>query len=271
MDVPKENTGYIEGSGTKNLYVAGTIPYEVRLQSGDWRPYLVKEEKQYSQNVDTMGCVSFSCNNSLEIQSKQQGNDVNFSDRFLAKMSGTTPQGNYLDKVADTARKVGLVKEEEYPAPGNYTWASYYSEVPQKVINKAIKLDIAYESITPVETELAYHLKQCPIQIVIPQPHPNHAVVLVHVENGLAYYFDTYSPYLKTISVSKISNALKIVLKGTMTNAYVIKNGGEYAVAQPATSEAGLITLLRSHGLPTPLKPDGNLDFAEVDKFTKII
>src|ERR1051325_3613684 len=103
MDIPQQNTGVLLGSGTKNLWAGGTIPYEIRLESGDWRPYLVKEEKQYSDNVDTMGCVSFSCANSIEIQYKfLTGEEINKSDRSLAKLSGTTPQGNRLDTVADT-------------------------------------------------------------------------------------------------------------------------------------------------------------------------
>ena len=86
-DIPQQNTGLIEGSGTKSLWIGGTIPYEVRLETGDWRPFLVSEEHQYSDHVDTMGCVSFSLNNDLEIQNKFFGREVNFSDRFLAKMS----------------------------------------------------------------------------------------------------------------------------------------------------------------------------------------
>jgi hypothetical protein len=221
-DIPKVNTGLIEGSGTKSLYVAGTIPYEVRLESGDWRPYITKEEHQYSDNTDTMACVSFSCNNSLEVQTKfLTGQEVNYSDRFLAKMSGTTIQGNWLDKVADTARTIGLVKEEEWPAPGNYTWESYYASIPQEVIDKAFKPNTQYEVIGFDKASLLYHLKQAPIQVSIPAPHPNHAVVLLHIEGDTAYYFDTYIPALKTINVNKISYALKIVLKGINMNPSV--------------------------------------------------
>src|ERR1044071_1097623 len=191
------------------------MPYEVVLQSGDWRPFLPVGEHQYSHNVDTMACVSFSCDNDLEIQRKQQGVDVNYSDRFLAKMSGTTQQGNYLDKVADTARTIGLVKEEEWPSNDDYTWDSYYASIPQDVLNKAEKQNIAYEGIPTDKASLLYHLKQCPIQITLPAPHPNHAVVLVAIEGNTAYYFDSYpgtTNYLKTIDVSLISYALKIVL-----------------------------------------------------------
>jgi hypothetical protein len=230
-DIPQSNTGVIEGSGTKSLYVAGTIPYEVRLESGDWRPYVPTGEKQYSKYADFMACVSFSDTNSLETQGKfLTGVEPNWSDRFLAKMSGTTHEGNYLDKVADTVRNIGLVKEEEWPTVGDLTWDQYYASIPQDVINKAQKLDVAYEAVSTEKFSLNYHLKQAPIQITIPEPHPNHAVLLAHLDGDTAYYFDSYAPYLKTINVSKISYALKIVLKGTsMTNSLIVQNGKEFA------------------------------------------
>lgn len=272
-DIPQENTGVIEGSGTTSLWIAGSIPYEVRLESGDWRPYLVLEEHQYSQNTDTMACVSFSCNNDLEIQNKFLGNDVNFSDRFLAKMSGTTPEGNYLDKVAETAKNIGLVKEEEWPEPLNYTWSSYYAAIPQEVINKAIKQDIQYENIPKYKDNLIYHLKQAPIQITIPEPHPNHAVVLVAIVGDTAYYFDTYSPYLKTINVSLISYALKIVLKGSMTNSLLVKRqvagGWEYGYYDPETTGDGLISDMRNRGVVPPLLPNGSLDWPKVEQMVQ--
>ncbi len=235
-DFPKDNTGLLEGIRPSD-WLAGSIPYEVRQSDGDWRGFLPVEEHQYSENTDTMACVSFSANNSMEIQYKQQtGSDINFSDRFLAKMSGTTPQGNYLNKVADTIRNIGLVLENEWPAPAHYTWDSYYAPIPQEVINKAQKLDIAYEWVPADPTSLKYHLKHAPIQITIPLPYPNHAVVLVHLDGNTAYYFDTYAPYLKTMDVSKIQSALKIVLKGqTMSEYYKVK--GEATVVRKEGSK----------------------------------
>lgn len=228
-DIPKVNTGLIEGSGTKSLWIAGAIPYEVRLASGDWRPFVPDGERQ-ANVVETMACVSFSCTNDLETQNKFYGIDVNYSDRFLAKMSGTTHDGNYVDKVADTVRTIGLVTEAQYPAPPDYTWDSYYSEVPASVVAEAVKPVIMYEAIPFDATSLQYHLKQSPIQITIPQPHPNHAVLLVYLKGTTAYYFDSYSPFLKTIDVSKIAYALKIVLtKGqNMFKVKKVKINGAY-------------------------------------------
>ncbi len=238
-DIPQQNTGFIEGSGTDNLWLAGTIPYETILPSGDWRSFLPLGEKQKNPH-ETMSCVSQSCLSILEIQTKQQGGaEPNWSDRFIAKMSGTTAQGNRFDVVADTVRKIGVVKEEVWPAPTGLSWNQYYSEIPQSVIDQAQKVDIAYESIVPGESDLRHHLKQAPLQVSIPQPYPNHAVVLVHLENGLAYYFDSYSPFLKTIAIKKIARAFKIVLKGNMnqTKPYLAKDGKTILLVTPVAMD----------------------------------
>lgn len=266
-DLPTKNTGVIEGSGTKSLYLAGTIPYEVVLQSGDWRPYLVVGEKQFRKE-DFMDCVTFSDLSDLEIQEKQQtGVEVNWSDRFIAKLSGTTHQGNYLDKVADTVRLIGLVPEETWPTKEDDDWDSYYVPIPQSVIDKAVKRFILYEGIGIDKASLLYHLKQCPIQITLPAPHPNHAVVLVHIEDDTAYYFDSYpgtTNYLKTINVSLISYALKIVLKGTMSNVIFVHKAGtsEYGFYIPATSEDTIKDKALNFGLSIE-KPDHSVDFSK--------
>jgi len=266
-----QNHGVLEGSGTKHLYVGGTIPYEVRLESGDWRPFVPVHEKQRDP-LETMACVSFSCNNVLETQYKFFGTDANFSDRFLARMSDTQPTGNYLDKVADTARLVGLVKEDEYPnIPKATTWAEYYKMIGMDIINKAKPQPINFES-TAVDVEnLKKQLKQSPLQVTIPAPHPNHAVTLLHIEGTDAYIQDHYNYQTRKIKVSSISYALKIVLnKPNMTNGLIVKNGAEYGVYFPATSADGLITLMRVMGIPVPLKADGTLDWDKV-KVDKIL
>jgi len=223
-DFPKTNLGVLEGKRDSD-FIAGILPYQVVLPNYDWRPHCPDGEPQFSNKADCMGCVSFSNNNSAEVQLKQQGLSYNFSDRWLAKTSGTTPDGNYLYKVADVGRNIGRVLEADYPPPTDWTWDTYYSEIPASVNSKVIQFDEAYEWIPTDATSLIYHLKQAPIQITIPAPHPNHAVLLVYVDGNTAYYYDSYPPYLKTMDVSLISSALKILVKPKFMNkAKVIKS-----------------------------------------------
>ena len=111
------NTGVILGQ-RKDDWVAGTIPYEVLNESGDWTSYLPPGEWQRINNKETMACVSFSALNILEtLYYFYTGERRNFSDRFTAYMSGTMKRGNYLWKVGDSIRRDGLVDEKDWPAP----------------------------------------------------------------------------------------------------------------------------------------------------------
>src|SRR5688572_10162418 len=101
-------------------FVAGTLPFEERNPSGNWRQFLPPGEWQRVNSVDLMACVTFSLLNAIETQELQQTrSQINYSDRWIAMMSETTPDGNWLYKVADTVRKYGLVREESWPCPAN--------------------------------------------------------------------------------------------------------------------------------------------------------
>ena len=118
-----------------------------------------------------MACVTFSALNSLETQIKFLTNqNRELSDRFTAKMSETTTNGNYLYKVGDSIREHsdgsgdGVVDEIEWPMPVGYTWAKYYEEIPQFVKDKGREFlkewKIEYEFIDFNRDSLIHHLKQ---------------------------------------------------------------------------------------------------------------
>lgn len=197
-------------------YVAGALPLEERNPSGDWTQYVPEGEMQKTNHVDSMACVSFSALNSIETQIKfLTGEKKNFSDRFTAKMSGTTPQGNYLYKVADSIRKDGLVDEEDWATSDTFDWAQYYADIPQAVKDKGIRFlydwDIKDEDIPFDRASLKKHLVHAPIQVVI----PGHAILCINSLKDVDKIFDSYSPYLKTVPggyAGPIVYAKKIVL-----------------------------------------------------------
>lgn len=200
-------------------YIAGAtspIVYEERNPSGNWIDSLPTFEKQWFTGFDTMACVSFSFNNSIEIQHKfLTGEEINLSDRALAKMSDTTTAGNYLHKVAETARLKGLILESLWSSVGNFqTWGEYYAPIPPEVMATARLYPIAYEWITNITREnLMYHLKHAPLQIV----HPGHAIVELLQTSDVHKYFDTYLPAVKEKVELPIA-VLKIIL--TKQNMY---------------------------------------------------
>lgn len=233
-DYPIINTGYKEETRPDD-FLMGILPYKVVLPDGDWTPYLPAGEPQYSMVSDSQGCVSFSNNSLCEIALKQQGYDFNFSDRALAKMSGTTIKGNSFAKVADTSRRDGRLLETDWPIPNKFTWETFYAEIPALVKQKVIFFEEDYQFISTSLESLKYHLKQCPIQIAIPEPVPNHGVVLVAIEGNTAWYFDSYpgaTNYLKTMPVADIDAAMKLIIKPRiMTKYYKIQSGQKLGIA----------------------------------------
>lgn len=212
-------------------FVAGTLPYVIRLLSGLWKPYLPPGEWQYSHFVDTMACVTFSLLNCLETQELfLTGKQINYSDRWIAMMSGTTMAGNYLAVVADTVRKYGLVKEESWPAPANYTWDGYYAiPSPQKMA--ALKAEgqewlkthqLDYEWLGTDLATILKELKMCPLQIV----KPGHAIEGFYEEGEVMHYFDSYSPFEKQIPRNGLTDVMKplLTMKGEPMVFFQIKN-----------------------------------------------
>ena len=199
----------------------GALPYEIRNESGDWESVLPPEERQSNDGGDSMSCVTFAELNGIESQefsflkALNVPNATEYSDRWIAKMSGTTKEGNYLWKVADAIRKFGLVKEESYPRPPSpWTWEQYHAPIPEPLGSQLIaegqewlkRWDVKYESIDFSKESLLKHLKMAPLTVVI----PGHAILNFRTTSQVVHYFDTYPPFKKT--VSDVIQAMKVVL-----------------------------------------------------------
>lgn len=215
-----QNFGVLPGK-QRSDWVGGTIPYEERNPLGNWKTFLPPGEWQKLGLVDTMACVTFSLLNAIETQEKfLTGIQINYSDRWIAMMSGTTEQGNYLYKVADTVRKYGLVKEESWPTPSNPTWPSYYAKPsPEKQVELEAEgkkwletHQFNWEWITTTLDDIQKHLKDTPLQVVI----PGHAIEGFNEVGDTTHYFDSYSPFEKTTWRGNLSDVLKpkLIMKG---------------------------------------------------------
>lgn len=242
----KTNTGFLEAPPRQTDWIAGEasgLAFEERNHMGDWTVFLPSEERQGAVYFDSMACVTFSALNSLEMQMrahlayqrlkpdtikwlKDNGyfNDrleFNLSDRFTAKMSGTTRQGNYFVNVWDSIRKDGVLPEADWNFPRDqrtpvFDWDDFYQEIPQDKKDKAKKFldyfDIKYEWVACNLETYKQQLFQAPIQIAAPtcpgwnteKPvtscglKANHATVVYRVSDNL-YDFDTYNPFQKTL------------------------------------------------------------------------
>lgn len=153
---------------------ATEIPFKVLQEDGQWDEYLPTIEYQKYSWGDSYGCVTFSALNCLEIlHNRLYGDEMNWSDRFTVKRSGTVPRyGNSMRAVAESIRKEhGFVDQ---PVWTNETSSEdeFYSEIPANVNAKGMDMlneyDVGYEWIEPVSKEnLMEALKTSPIQIAV--------------------------------------------------------------------------------------------------------
>jgi len=176
---------------------------------GQWDDYLPVAEFQNNNGFDRMACVTYSLENCLEtVELCLTGIENNYSDRFLAKLSGTTHQGNYLSKVFDTILSTGLAKENDYP-DDSMNWEEYYAEVPSDPLTKAKEYNnnwnIYREWVTPYNKDnIIEALDYTPLQVTVryasgdgilnPLGDYQHAVMCYgYVKNKYWKIFDHYT------------------------------------------------------------------------------
>lgn len=179
----------------------------------NWRPSLPALEIQRTPEYDTMACVTFSAWNGVEaLAFKKYGIRLNKSDRFTAKMSGTTANGNNFWDVAQSIAKLhGFVDEEKWPFKDCKTFQIFYADVPQMVVELGLKsLDgefkINYEAVWDTPESLYDALQYAPIQVGIyaygqfvngvyqrSENRGNHAVLLFNAVEG--EYWEIYDHY----------------------------------------------------------------------------
>ncbi len=110
---------------------------------GQWTKYIPIYEKQAKRGIETSACTVFGLLNCVETLFKEQfGLDVNYSDRFLAKLAGIDPYqgGGNPQVVAETARKVGFLDENKWTFDEAIRdLMDYYAPVPDDLKSLAKK------------------------------------------------------------------------------------------------------------------------------------
>lgn len=280
------NRGVILGSREGDWIAGGIsgITYKEELPSGDWTPYLPLEEWQWHTiGFDTMACVTFSALNVLEtLYFFKTGIRRNFSDRFTAVMSGTMKTGNYLWKVGDSIRKDGLVDEADYPMIDNPTWDTYYVTPPIEVINKAKEFlkdwEVHYEVIDFTRESLLKHIKQAPIQVVI----PGHAVMNFLTTDQIYKYFDSYAPFQKDrpegfifaqkyVLLPLTNTFMYTLFKNTQGEVYAQGNGYIRHIANLYTLRKGQGKDWADYGSNEDNIPQGSMAYPEAEEIAFLI
>lgn len=190
---------------------------QVYQEDRNWDDFLPQDEFQ----AQSLSCVTFSALNCLEMMAlRKYGLKFNWSDRFIAKASGTSMMGNSLAAVADTIVLTGLVNEVDYPYDyANFSWKSYYTDIPMYLFDQAAEFkkeyDIDYEWVTIKTPEALWDaLKYSPLQVTgsypkfigdeiikrVDAPY-NHAFTVYGGEYGKYFkVFDHFSDNTKKIA-----------------------------------------------------------------------
>lgn len=250
MFKPNTNTGVIINVQPTDFIagsITGLVP-EILEASGQYDLDLPSEERQRLQ-FETSACVTFSALNALETifdykvkhnlftpnQIKflvQEGyispldGKVNFSDRYIAKLSGTTPDGNSFTEVGNTIDGVGLVPESDWPWSASVTnWSEYYGPIPQEIKDKGQRFNqhfktryqwVVNNQSSQAPSLIKAHLPFGPIQIatqtsehwsdgttIIPATGCTcqHATLIYGQNDGLYEKdFDQYNPFKKELA-----------------------------------------------------------------------
>jgi len=107
----------------------------------NWDSFLPVYENQSFPWGDSMSCVTYSAWNAIETMAKRRyGIDINKSDRFTSKMSGTTAQGNNFWNVAESITRLhGAVEQASWPNDAATSFADFFKEIPAIIIEEGNK------------------------------------------------------------------------------------------------------------------------------------
>jgi len=239
--------------------LGGLTPLDFKFNNpdGNWTSYLPTDEFQNRWSYDRMACTTYSILNCLEVlHFKQTGIGKNFSDRFIAKASGTTRQGNYLDTVFDTIRKIGLIEEYLYTDDAK-SWDEYYKEIPQELFDNAKEFlndwNLYREWVrTDRKEDILLALKSAPLQVTVryasgngllmPDGDWNHAVMMYKAEEGVCWYiFDHYTQTRKKYAWDyEFGSVLKPSLIKKTNNINMFKKDHAYQLVQGNSQKTGL-------------------------------
>lgn len=236
------------------------IVYKEEEKEGNWLQYFklgIDGEQQHGIYFDTAACVTFSALRSYCLQVNRliqkgllsvktmeflnrkgyldENGRFNVSERFTAKMSGTSRSGNYLNAVWDSIRNHGVLPQKKWDFPYDqrdpvFNFDDFYVEITQDLKDEAKEItqyiDVMYEWVLPgIKTSqearlslIQYHLKQAPLQIAAAvcggwneggkTPVPNckreqteHATLIAAVEDdGIFHDLDSYKPFSKMLA-----------------------------------------------------------------------
>lgn len=189
------------------------------LSDGHWSKYAPTAEYQSERNFDTFGCTLYGTQNCLKFLFKFLFNENrDWSERYLAVLADSKPDGNDPKKIIETARTKGLIPDGFLPFNDDINsfvaWASPKPMTEPYLTEGRKFLDLfklGYEWVNPKDMKEA--LKYSPLGVSVaawyerdekfyfPQgvPHNHWTCLFDYVENAYWLVFDSYDQTVKKI------------------------------------------------------------------------
>ena len=205
------------------------VPFEEINPSGDWTSDLPVTELQKLNGIEPFSCVSHTILTCCEILIKKKYGLVrNYSDRFLAAVSGTKDGGNSPQVVCEFLRKIGVVPEELWPfGPDIDSFDKFYAPIPPKLYELAREFneewEFKHEFVPSTDETIEKALKCSPLGISVCAWFPrgemyyrpdgiqdNHFTTLIMAKNGqFKRVFDSYDSFIKDYEWDTKHSAIK--------------------------------------------------------------
>ena len=137
-------TGYIQKDHLPEHELGAVFP--ITNPGGHWLDSIPAKDVQQNIGVEPMCCTSEGNTAALETTLRKVfAFSAEYSARYLAKISGTTPQGNDPMTVQRVLESQGTVLEADWPNTADLkTWEAFYAEPPASFKIKALELPIQY-------------------------------------------------------------------------------------------------------------------------------
>ncbi len=112
---------------------SGQLQSDILQIEGQWDEFLPTDEYQNTGLFEPYACASYGTLNCIETILRRRFSQVeDFSDRYLAKMTGTDQKhGNDPHYVAEFLRLQGDCFEKDWPSANVRTFEDYYEQPPQ--------------------------------------------------------------------------------------------------------------------------------------------
>lgn len=232
----------------------------------EWIQYIPTDnDTQVSRIQDFLACGSYSAIHIAEMMTKKWTGQMGYySERALAKLSGTTHAGNSLQNIVDAINKYGLILEKDWPqinTDANVTWEQYYAEIPPQVLAKADRgWTATLTKLSPPQVNST--LQVSPVWTIIPTSGGTDHIV---AQINPTQYFDSYLIFVKNFQANfmPLSQWYLKLIYTPMTNAEFYHKTGtqEYGFALPALSEDALKDKALNLAVNI-FNPDGSINYS---------